>query len=49
MQDIREIINLIEAKSKCKTPGANYTFKSGDRKFTSIVTLPFDVELSESS
>lgn len=44
---MRDLIDLIETKTKCQTPGANYKFETSDKQVTSTVTLPFALDLSE--
>jgi hypothetical protein len=44
---MRDLIDLIESKTKCQTPGANYKFEIHGKKVISTVTLPFSLDLSE--
>jgi len=44
---MRDLLDLLEAKSKCQTPGANYKFETHGKKVISTVTLPFNLELTE--
>ncbi len=44
---MRDLIDLIESKTKCQTPGANYKFETHGKKVVSTITLPFTLELSE--
>jgi hypothetical protein len=43
---MRDLIDLIESKTKCQTPGANYKFETHGKKVISTVTLPFSLDLS---
>ena len=44
---MRDLIDILEEKSKCQTPGANYKFETHGKKVISTVTLPFNLELTE--
>ena len=44
---MRDLIDLLEEKSKCQTPGANYKFETSDKKVISTVSLPFNLDLTE--
>ena len=43
---MRDLIDLLEEKSKCQTPGANYKFETHGKKVISTVTLPFNLDLT---